>query len=484
MMSTAASQPAAALPNANNELHSPARLPGLGAHGQAMLARLREHPAAPLYRNFSGHRLTRNDQWRAQLNNAWLRHAAVPRQGSGRAPPAWMWAFLARHAPHVAAWPTPAFWWRGWAQLPTTQRADLQAQLAAHVPWHRQNERLLCFTTSGTTGHPIRVPSTPLATAAYQALHERALALHGVRLRAHTGDVGIVLVGYQQRCFTYVSVNPLRGECGLAKINLHPSEWRHTDDRARYLNAMQPELISGDPVSLSALAQLPFTHRPRALLCTSMALSEGLRQRLETRFGCPVVDLYSMNEVGPIAAYLPAARGHVLLQPRLYVEILNEAGAVLPSGELGEITVSGGNNPCLPLLRYRTGDHGRLVTTPWGPTLMDLQGRPPVCFLHAEGHWVNNVELTQALRALPLRRFALHQSADRSFHLRVDADVALPLHPNFHHVWYAAQHASLYATVRTAVCAKLGECALHISPLQAGDKVVQYTSDLPQASTR
>ena len=35
-----------------------------------------------------------------------------------------------------------------------------------------------------------------------------------------------------------------------------------------------------------------------------MAMSEGLRARLARQFGCPVVDLYSMNEAGPIAAML------------------------------------------------------------------------------------------------------------------------------------------------------------------------------------
>jgi phenylacetate-CoA ligase len=215
-----------------------------------MLARLREHAAAPIYRNFSGHRLSRRDQWRARLQNAWLRCAAT--QSAVAAPPAWIWPWLLRHQHSVAAWPTAARWLRGWPQLPTMNRADLQARLAQHMPQQWHNSALLCFTTSGTTGHPIRVPSTPLAAAAYQALHDRALALHGVQLQAGAHDVGVVLAGFQQRCFTYVSVNPLRGECGLAKLNLHPDEWRHADDRVRYLDDLRPELMSGDPVSLAA----------------------------------------------------------------------------------------------------------------------------------------------------------------------------------------------------------------------------------------
>ena len=446
------------------ELTSPVRLPGLSSAGRAMLRRLRTHPCAPHYRDYSGHRLSRMDRCQARIQHAWLKHAPRQAHAGDGSPPAWIWPWLWRRQASVAHWPQVKDVIRGWQHLRTTSRADLQANLGGHVPRHRQRPDLLCFSTSGTTGHPIRVPSSPLATAAYQPLHDRALALHGVRLQAGAHEVGIVLAGYQTRCFTYVSVNPLRGQCGLAKINLFPDEWRHPDDRVRYLDDLKPELISGDPVSLSELAKLPLSHHPRALLSTSMSLSEGLRQRLQQRFACPVVDIYSMNEAGPLAAYVAEAQGHVLLQPGMYVEILDREGRPLPEGTHGEITLTGGINPCLPLLRYRTGDHARLVMTPWGPTLRDLQGRPPVQFLSASGRWVNNVELTQALRRFDLQRFTLHQHSDRRLSLRL--------------ISTSPDEAALHAGLRQALSALLGDLPLHLDPLQAQDKVRQYTSDL------
>ena len=445
-------------------LTSPTRLPGLSAAGKAMLHRLRDHPAAPFYRDFSGHRLSKADQRRARLSHAWLRHAPTQRHAGDGAPPLWLWPWLWRHHASVVDWPAPARWLRGWGAIRTMSRADLQARLTDHVPLERQGPGLVCFSTSGTTGHPIRIPSTPLAAAAYQPLHERALALHGIRLLAGRGDVGIVLAGHQRRCFTYVSVNPLRGECGLVKLNLFEGEWRHPGDRARYLDDLAPELVSGDPVSLSELAGLPLRHRPRALLSTSMSLSTGLRRRLMRRFECPVVDLYSMNEAGPIAAWLDDAQGHVLLQPGLYVEILDAGGTPRPEGEFGEITLSGGINPCLPLLRYRTGDHARLVMTRWGATLRDLQGRPPVRFLAADGHWVNNVDITRALHRFDLQRFALHQHADSSLRLRLASG--------------AEASGALHAALREVLAHLLGPLVLRIERLLEDDKVRQYTSDV------
>lgn len=446
------------------ELTSARRLPGLSRHGRSMLRRLREHPSAPVFRDMSGHRLTASLRAWARLRQPWLLHAPVPADR----PPAWVWPWLLSHRHDVAHWPDAAALWQGWSRIRTTCRADLSSHLFSHVSQRHtradQPGALLCFSTSGTTGHPLRVPSSPLAAAAYQVLHERALRLHGVRTQAGRGDVGVVLAGFQQRCFTYVSVNPLRGECGLVKLNLHPGEWRRAQDRAAYLDALAPELISGDPVSLSELATLGMTHRPRALLSTSMAMSEGLKARLSARFTCPVVDIYSMNEAGPIAAHVPEVDAFVLLQPGLYVEVLDDAGRVLPPGEWGEVTITGGINPCLPLLRYRTGDHARLVMTPLGPALRDLQGRPPVRFQHAQGHWVNNVELTQRLRRHDLLRFALHQHTDRSLTLRLQS--------------HAPDAIALQAAVHHEVTSLLGQLPLRIEPLLADDKVRQYTSDL------
>ncbi|WP_374568256.1 AMP-binding protein [Ideonella sp.] len=453
---------AAPLPAAMEaELFDPRRFPLLGAPGRQMLRWLRGHPCAPAYRHFSGHRLdwaslcwARWRQWR-------VRQAAMPAPGM----PGWIDGFVRRTWADLPARRRSAARPPRWQDIEPIRRDDLSARLEDHVPRSLTLDQLICFTTSGTTGHPLRVPSHPVVAAEYFAYHRRALALFGIVPKARGGQVGIVLAGYQQRCFSYVSVNPFMGECGLAKLNLMPHEWHHPDDRAAYLDACAPELVSGDPVSLAELADLPLAHRPRALLSTSMALSDGLRRRLETRFGAPVLDLYSMNEAGPIGVYRDDLQGFALLQPWLHVEILDEQGRALPEGELGEIVLSGGFNFCLPLLRYRTGDHARLVQTPCGPVLRDLQGRSPVRFRRADGAWVNNIEITHALKSFDLVRYALHQRADARFELRVDSrEPLIALAPRLQH----------------ALARPLGlPLDLTVAALHADDKQRQYTSELP-----
>lgn len=385
------------------------RYPTLTLEGQRMLKTLREHPHAPVYRNESGNRLAAVDVDAARAFEREVRSAVVGWQPDTL--PVWLRPFVTRcleQVPFYRRYGSPP---ARLQDLPTISRADLSHDVAQFVPDDVSTARMMHFSTSGTTGHPLLIPSHPLVAANYLAFHKRALRRVGVELQAGRGQVGVVLLGWQRRCFTYVSITPTMDEAGLAKINLHPDDWRHPDDRTAYLDAMAPEVFAGDPISFAELLRLPLRWRPRACLSTAMALLPGLRRELEERFACPVLDLYSMNEAGPIAVADPQAGGHVLLQPRLLVEILGSGGESLPPGERGEITLTGGFNPCLPLLRYRTGDHAALRLDGPEPVLLGLEGRPPVRYRTETGAWINNLEITHALGPLVLPQYTLHQDA-------------------------------------------------------------------------
>lgn len=440
------------------------RYPTLSPAGRAMLTRMTEHPAAPIYTNRSGNRLLASDL--PGLATFEAETLAAPIGWRPGVPPDWIGPFLAETYARV-----PHFRRRGAAPsvltgVPTIGRGDLARDIAAFVPDDVPVDRLINFRTTGTTGHPLLIASHPVVAARYLAFHKRALARFGVRLTAGSGDVGVVLLGHQKRCFTYVSVTPTMGEAGLAKINLHPDGWRDPADRARYLDALAPEVIAGDPISFASLLGLPVTTRPRAILSVAMMLTDGLRDRLEARFGCPVLDLYSMNEVGPIAVADREAGGRILLQPQLYVEIVDPAGHALPPGERGEVCVTGGFNFCLPLVRYRTGDTAVLAMAGDVPMLQAFSGRRPIRFRSAHGTWVNNIDVSHALSGLSAAQFALHQEAAGAFVLALSAD-ALDDGPR----------------ARIALTRILGDAPIRIETIVGDDKILQYTSDLPGGMT-
>jgi phenylacetate-coenzyme A ligase PaaK-like adenylate-forming protein len=438
------------------------RYPTLTEDGRKMLEFLREHPHAPIYRNESGNRLTTEDIERVRDFEKDVLAAEVGWRPKN--PPAWLDEFVDRCFADVPFYRRYGSRPKEFLDIPTISRAELSRDIAQFVPDPVAIDRLINFRTSGTTGHTLLLASHPIVAASYLAFHKRALRRFGIDLRFGRGQVGVVLAGYQRKCFTYVSVNPLMKESGLAKINLHPDDWRNPDDRARYLEALAPEVYTGDPISFAELAKLPLQAKPRALISTSMTLLPGLRQQLEQRFNCPVLDVYSMNESGPVAVADPTVGGHVLLQHCMYVEITDPRGTPLPEGERGEVTLTGGFNFCLPLLRYRTGDHAALNLNGREPVLIGLEGRPPVRFRTMVGEKINNIEITHLLQPFAIPQYTLNQSRDGDLRLRL------------------ARPGQQVDAIRQAVLGLFGAGQrLEIETVENFDgKVVQYTSELSE----
>ncbi|MCC7358317.1 MAG: AMP-binding protein [Anaerolineales bacterium] len=390
------------------------RYPWLTADAREQLRALHESAHAPRFNHQCGDRLSAAGLARVRAY-AQLLASEPPGWAPGRQP-AWLAEFAARcHAtvPFYRQYGAPP---ATFADTPTCDRADLSHAPWAFVPDDAALDDLIVYNTSGATGHPLDILSHPEASACYLPLLRAALATRGVELLGGrdpaTGRlrVALVLACFQRRTYTYAAVLSFLGGAGFVKINLNTDDWRDPADRARYLDECQPEVLTGDPLSFAELARLEMQHRPKALISTAMALTPGLCAELEARWGCPVIDLYAMNEAGPIAALTPT--GYAPLQPRLYFEVLDAEGRPCPLGERGEVTLTGGFNPFLPLLRYRTGDYARLAHVGGQPRLVELEGRAPVVFTGAAGQAINNIDVSGALKRFALPQYQLHQAAD------------------------------------------------------------------------
>jgi phenylacetate-CoA ligase len=435
------------------------RYPTLDEAGKKLLMQMREHPSAPVFRNQSGNRLLAEDI--AQLED--FDHG-LTKPAPQTETPDWVTQLIVRAYETVPFYRTLGPAPTKLADVPPVSRADLAADIAAFVPDNVPTERMINFQTTGTTGHPFLIPSHPQVAGRYFSFHKRALQRFDIVPQSGSGEVGVMLLGHQQPCFTYISVTPMMGNSGLIKLNLHPAEWRHDTDRAAYIDAMRPEFIAGDPLSFEVLLSLDCTWKPRALMSVSMMLSDGLRLRLENRFKCPVLDLYSMNEVGPIGVYDTDVDGHVLLQDQLWIEALNVDQYASGTNTHGEITVTGGFNFCLPLLRYRTGDHGILTVSSQGePMIKDLIGRAPVRFRATSGQWHNNIDVSHVLKHLPIAQYALHQNTDDSFLFGLSK---------------GSKH--LESEALAALKTLLGDVQIRTETIMSDNKVLQYTSDLSE----
>jgi len=444
------------------------RFPWLTTDAAGLMRWLHEHPSAPRYNHHCGDRLSAAGLARVRAFERALLAETIGWQPG--ALPEWLAEFTAycyRQVPfYREAGAAPA----RFVDIPPCDRADLSREPWSFVPDDLPLDDLIVYNTSGTTGHPLDILSHPENASRYLPLLRAALATRGVSLEGGFDPasgrprVALVLVCWQRRTFTYASVSAFLDGAGFTKLNLHPGDWRDPADRARFLDACQPEVYTGDPLAFAELARLPLQTRPKALLSTAMQLAPALRDQLAAHFGCPVLDLYAMNECGPIAVggTFGGLSGHALLQHRLYVEILAPDGAVCAPGERGEITLSGGFNPFIPLLRYRTGDYASLSFAGRLPVLVGLEGRQPVLFAGAHGQVINNIDVTGALRGFALPQYSLHQAADGALILRLPPDRLNDDQP------------------RSALLAVFGAGqAISVLPLEvpAGGKVVQYSSE-------
>lgn len=435
------------------------RHPLISATGRQTLEALLEAPGAPLWNHHCGDRLNREALDRV---NAYATSVVLdpPRWRPDHRPP-WLAGYLDRARQVVPRYrqtdaASPAF---------TTGRANLARGWWELIPDDADLDDLIWFPTSGS-GHPaIVVPTHPVSVSSYYPLLLQAARWHGVtvQFRADRAD-WMTVVSQRHGGFIVPSWSSFLG-CATAKVNLEEAGWPDPLARRRFLEHHDPQMITGDPVSLSQLAGLDVDLHPKVLISTALHLSAATRQRVAQRFGCPVVDLYSTTESGPVAASRPG-RGMALLQPRLFVEVLDDAGMPCAPGALGQLALTGGMNPYLPLLRYRTGDSARLVWSGDQPVIEDLVGRTPVMLRRADGTQANSFDVTQLFQELPLRRWAVRQHADTSITVQRELEVG------------AADNADdrIVAALRRA----LGPVPVAVEPLTAPDKVTAFTTARPR----
>jgi phenylacetate-CoA ligase len=123
--------------------------------------------------------------------------------------------------------------------------------------------------------------------------------------------------------------------------------------------------------------------RPQGIICSAEVLTGENRTLIEATFGCPVFNRYGSREFAVIASECRAHRGMHVNAENLLVEAL-VAGR--PSfDEEGELVVTDLRNFAMPMIRYRTGDVGRLKTETCicgrGLPLMDISGGRTTDFL-------------------------------------------------------------------------------------------------------
>lgn len=379
------------------------RNPLITDEGYRLFNRIKQHKNAPLWNYEVGDRLLASDLPLIQV----FREKVFEDRGSVSGPPPMIveWAMEMREKSQIFMERIPEGFnlERDWQFLETMDREDIAVRPESIVPIDADLSRLIVYDTSGTSGHALVVPYHPATIAQNHALVEFALGRYGVHPQFSPDMVACMCVSARFNTVVFPNIFSVWNQCGFAKVNFHPNHWKSILDAQAFFREMAPFFITGEPVGFAEMMRWEISARPAALISTALKLNPGLKNRLEQEYSCPVIDWYSVTETGPIAYSCPHGNGLHILPTDIYVEILDKDGFPVENGESGEITVSGGRNPYLPLLRYRTGDWGGMdygvcsCDDPM-PRIVNLDGRAPVFFRAVDGSVVNMVDIGRAMR--------------------------------------------------------------------------------------
>ena len=347
---------------------------------------------------------------------------------------------------------------------PTICRDDLRTQPWSFVSAQAELNDLLVYQTSGTTGAALDVLFDPVSQACWLPQLQSLLDTYQISIGEPARKVAIALICNQASTLTYASLSTYLNGAGILKINLNPSEWKSVSDRINYLEKYNPEILTGDPFTFMALLKLQPNISPKAIVSSAMKLSDGMRKELEAYFKVPVLDIYSLTECRMVA--VAEGNRHRAIRPDLYLEVFDpDNDKVLPNGERGELVITGGNNPFLPLIRYRTGDFCSLVVENGVPYLENLEARKLISFYSSQLVLINTIDVSRAMTKYALIGFKLHQKLDLTLEFTgwSNDNIADHIRDDLHIIFGAL---SISITMNK------------IAPV-AAEKVVTYSSDFP-----
>ncbi len=287
-----------------------------------------------------------------------------------------------------------------------------------------QEKRFEYESTSGTTSGPMTVimeegwwnEQTARAYRAHPLLAEFADRPYRKCILAPVG-CSSNLCPYEDHPF------PHRYFEGTVYLNLTSdpfvfpeSEW---DRILLELQAVQPEVIEGEPIYLSLLARAALKRHVRVPSVKVVILTYGKAslqhsQRIAEAFPAPQVDLYGSTEAGYLFVGTAFQDDSRVIDENAFVELQPYRDLE----DVFQILVTTRGREAMPLLRYQTGDIVRRF-----PTGFRLLGRERDLYFRPDGSIVSPSEIDAALPAdFACWHYSLVQTAENRWDFHYVAD--------------------------------------------------------------
>lgn len=134
------------------------------------------------------------------------------------------------------------------------------------------------------------------------------------------------------------------------------------EELRRVLEQEQPDTYVGMPTTLLALLRMCGKGSLKRALVSGDACPEVVMTAIEQILGSRLFPHYGSREMGLGGAICCSAHeGMHMRENHVIMEIVDEDGAVLEDGTFGELVITTIGMEAQPLIRYRTGDHTRIL---------------------------------------------------------------------------------------------------------------------------
>jgi phenylacetate-CoA ligase len=241
-------------------------------------------------------------------------------------------------------------------KLPILRKNMIRANVDGFISKEFSQDRLRARSTSGSTGHPLRMYLTSREDAFRKAKHLRANMSCGHRLR--------------DRWVVVTSPSHLNESTGLQKrlgvfSPLFVSVFDSTEQQLSRIQELQPEVLDGYSSSLFILAKEAENRGieaigPRIIFGGAELASDDSKRYVEKVFRAPFYDQYATVELERIAWECRAKQGYHIDADAMILQLVDENGEELSVGESGEMICTSLFNYAMPLIRYAVGDVGVL----------------------------------------------------------------------------------------------------------------------------
>jgi phenylacetate-CoA ligase len=313
-------------------------------------------------------------------------------------------------------------------KLPIVGRQELRA--AGHRAYSRDVSLEGCtwVETSGSTGSPMHLPLTRRDKTHRVLKDIRALMVNGY----HPRDTMIILADPDDTPKRKALIQRL----GFLRRD-YKSIFADVDEQAAKLREFQPDVIYSYASCLRILAERlredgHVVPKPKMVVSAGEVLDFATRRLITETFEVEPTDFYGAMEFGWIAWQCPERNAYHINTDCLIVECLSDGQPVAP-GKEGELVITSLHSDAAPLIRYATGDVGRLSASRCKcgrslPMLASVSGRIADCIVLPGGRTFSPYFVTCALKHVPgVSQFQVIQEGPTNIRVRlIPVDQRLP----------------------------------------------------------